>query len=72
MTNTTLFVQVEPDGKISYLRLIAQGVEYQPVEESKVNGLDKFTFALPLMPDLTPALFVKVVDSLAVGDKVGT
>ena len=66
-----VYVTVAEDGQIEYILAYSQGVGYKPVQVTKVNGVDKFSFDIPVIPDTTPALGVWVVDDVGIKEKLG-
>jgi hypothetical protein len=60
------------DNEIKAVHLYSQGVQYQPMGKTTVNGVQKFTFDLPVIKDNTTVVWhVAVEDSVRTGEKLG-
>lgn len=66
-----VYVTVAEDGQIEHILAYSQGVGYKPVQATKVNGVDKFSFAIKVPEDKTPSLGVWVVDGIGVAERAG-
>lgn len=66
-----VYVTVTEDGKIEHIFAYSQGVGYQPVQATKVNGVDKFTFDIPVVEDKAPTLGIWAVDGIGIGERIG-
>lgn len=71
MTMITVYVRPADEAKLDYISLICQGIDYKPMEMSKVNDLYKCVFRIETEPDTTSVLSISVSDSLRIMERLG-